>query len=261
MHFELTGHSSYRPESTNAHSLAVDIPNGHHQLFYFPRVKGSLYYPPSPKRTTLEITISHHFLKRMFHREWEIMKQLGAAIDGNEPLIVGTTSKKISPQLHVVIQQIVNCKIEGIMKRPYLAAKVMELFILQLQELTESSFLAKPSTVSELELRALSEAKDYIHQNLNSNCTIAHIAKAVGLNTLKLKTGFKQIYGDTVFEYLTKARMQEAVRLLMNTNLQIGEVANSVGYKHSQHFAKAFKKQFGVLPNGFDRRSSFSVKN
>ena len=253
MHFELSGHSSYTPAIGNGQSLAVEIPNGHHQLFFFPKVKGKLYYPPTPKRSTLEITISHLFIKRMFHKEWDLLKQLGEAIDGNHPLIMAVESKKISPALHVVIQQIVNCRIEGIMKRPYLAAKVTELFILQLQELTETSLLAKPNSFSEQQMRVLEAAKEYIHQHLKGDCTIAHIAKAAGMNTLKLKTGFKQTYGYTVFEYHTKARMQEAVHLLMNTNLQIGEVANRVGYKHSQHFAKAFKKHIGTLPRGFDR--------
>ena len=72
MHFELSGYSSYQP--TNDQSLAVDIPGGHHQLFFFPRVKGKLYYPPTPHRTTLEITISHTFIKRMFYNEWNILR-------------------------------------------------------------------------------------------------------------------------------------------------------------------------------------------
>jgi AraC-like DNA-binding protein len=252
MHFELSGHSSYRP--VNTESLAVDIPGGHHQLFFFPRVKGKLYYPPTPNRTTLEITISHTFIKRMFYKEWDILRQLGQAIDGNTPLILGTCSKKISPQLNIVIEQILNCHIEGIMKRPYLAAKVTELFILQLHELTDTTIDPKLELLSSHDIAALTEARNYIKNNLREGCTILQLSKVVGLNRLKLKNGFKLTYGETIFEYLTKVRMREAEQLLKNTTLLIGEIANRVGYKHSQHFAKTFHKLYGVLPKDFYRR-------
>lgn len=259
MHFELSGHSSYRP--INTESLAVDIPGGHHQLFFFPRVKGKLYYPPTPNRTTLEITISHTFIRRMFYKEWDILRQLGKAIDGNTPLILGTGSKKISSQLNVVIEQILNCRIEGIMKRPYLAAKVTELFILQLHELTNTTIDPKLELLSSHDITALTEARNYIKKNLREGCTILQLSKIVGLNRLKLKNGFKLTYGETIFEYLTKARMREAECLLKNTNLSIAEIANRVGYKHSQHFAKAFRKQYGVPPKIFNRTSKHTTRS
>jgi AraC-like DNA-binding protein len=252
MHFELSGHSSYRP--LNSESLAVDIPGGHHQLFFFPCVKGKLYYPPTPSRTTLEITISHTFIKRMFYKEWHILRQLGQAIDGNTPLVLGTCSKKISPQLNVVIEQILNCNIEGIMRRPYLAAKVTELFILQLHELTDTTIDPKLESLSSNDISALAEARKYIKKNMREGCTILQLSKVVGLNRFKLKMGFKLIYEETIFEYLTKVRMREAEHLLKNTNLLIGEIANRVGYNHSQHFAKAFRKQCGMLPKDFKGR-------
>ncbi|RAV99506.1 helix-turn-helix transcriptional regulator [Pseudochryseolinea flava] len=184
----------------------------------------------------------------MFHKEWNILKQLRQAIDENTPLILGTESKRISPQISSVIEQITNCQIERIMKRPYLAAKVTELFILQLHELTNTAVDPRLELLAPQDLSGLNKARAYIRENYKDGCTILELSKVVGLNRLKLKTGFKLAFGDTIFEYLTKVRMQEANRLLKTTTLPISEIANLVGYKHSQHFAKAFKKHFRVLP-------------
>ena len=148
----------------------------------------------------------------------------------------------------MVIDQILNCDIQGLMKRPYLAAKVTELFILQLHELTQPQASARLELLSQQDITALNHAKVYLEKHFKEGCTILKLSKIVGLNRLKLKTGFKLAYSETIFEYLTKVRMREAEHLLKNTSLSISDIANCVGYKHSQHFAKAFKKQYGVTP-------------
>lgn len=70
----------------------------------------------------------------------------------------------------------------------------------------------------------------------------------VGINQTKLKSGFKQLFGTTVFGYLTDIRMEKARLLILSEKKNVGEVADLVGYQHPHHFAAAFKRKFGYSP-------------
>ena len=77
------------------------------------------------------------------------------------------------------------------------------------------------------------------------------LAKLSGLNDYKLKRGFRQVFGSTVFGYLRTYRMEQARQLLLERKMTVSEVARSVGYSSLSRFSLAFKQQFGVLPGSF----------
>jgi AraC family transcriptional regulator, transcriptional activator of the genes for pyochelin and ferripyochelin receptors len=57
------------------------------------------------------------------------------------------------------------------------------------------------------------------------------------VNERKLKQGFRQIFGTTVFGYLHDHRMEQAKQMLAEQKLSVAEVAHAVGYSHLSHFA------------------------
>ncbi|MDB9384626.1 helix-turn-helix transcriptional regulator [Nodularia spumigena CS-584] len=57
------------------------------------------------------------------------------------------------------------------------------------------------------------------------------------MNERKLKQGFRQIFGTTVFGYLHDHRMEQAKQMLAEQKLSVAEVAHAVGYSHLSHFA------------------------
>lgn len=90
--------------------------------------------------------------------------------------------------------------------------------------------------------------RDYIDLHYDEPCPIIDLARKAGINQMKLKNGFKELFNTTVFGYLSDVRMQEAKRLLLDEKMYVGEVADRVGYKYPHHFTAAFRKRFGVLP-------------
>ena len=71
------------------------------------------------------------------------------------------------------------------------------------------------------------------------------------MNTKKLKEGFKQLYGQTVFSYLLDHKMEEARRMLDSQQYNVNEVGLKLGYITSSHFIAAFKKKFGTTPKKY----------
>lgn len=83
------------------------------------------------------------------------------------------------------------------------------------------------------------------------NLTIADIAQNVFLSSTYVSLLFKQETGETVYEYLTKVRMERAKELLRDPRFKFYEVCEAVGYSDPSHFTKIFKKYTGFTPSGF----------
>ena len=64
-----------------------------------------------------------------------------------------------------------------------------------------------------------------------------------------MRYGFRELFGTTVFNYLTEQRMKQAEELLRSGKLSIAEVANLIGYSQPASFAAVFKRKFGITPS------------
>ena len=81
--------------------------------------------------------------------------------------------------------------------------------------------------------------------------SLQELANEIGLNIKKLKEGFKQIYGDTVFSFLFDYKMEHSRRLLETNQYNVNEVGVKVGYSTASHFIAAFKRKYGITPKQF----------
>lgn len=96
------------------------------------------------------------------------------------------------------------------------------------------------------ERKMLMAARERLVQDLSNPPTLAELARETGLNQLKLKRGFKIMFGHSVYETFQRERMEHALVLL--NNHKVTETAMTLGYSNVSHFSAAFRKQFGILP-------------
>ena len=88
----------------------------------------------------------------------------------------------------------------------------------------------------------------YIKNYLTDNINVKTTAKELGVNANYLSTMFKREMGMTFIDFLNKERVRQAAALMENTDLQIQEIATSVGYNNGSYFAKQFKKHYDLSP-------------
>jgi AraC-like DNA-binding protein len=81
--------------------------------------------------------------------------------------------------------------------------------------------------------------------------SLESLANQVGLTLKKLKMGFKQIYGDTVYGFLFDYKMEYARQLLDSGSYNVNEVGLKIGYSTGSHFIAAFKKKFATTPKKY----------
>ncbi|WP_044879530.1 AraC family transcriptional regulator [Paenibacillus sp. IHBB 10380] len=149
-----------------------------------------------------------------------------------------------------LLHELMNCPYTHGMRELYVESKALELIYRYLEifllELNSSG--RQPSLVSRTDQSKIYEARDVLLCRMDSPPSLLELARLVGLNDYKLKVGFKEAYGKSVYAYLRDRRMEKAWELL-NGGMSVSQAAGLVGYVNFSHFALAFRKQFGFNPS------------
>lgn len=98
------------------------------------------------------------------------------------------------------------------------------------------------------DIEGLARAREILERNFTEPMTISSLAKMVYMNEYKLKTGFKEVYGQSLYSYVVDKRMETARQLFDEKKMRVKEVAGMVGYTNISHFIEAFRKKFGINP-------------
>ena len=158
----------------------------------------------------------------------------------------------LTPAMRAAIEQIFHCPFHGETKQLYLESKCLELVALKLEQLKAKKPNQKRSCyLGSEDIERIHFAKDILVEQLQHPPSLVALARQVSINDYKLKVGFRQVFGTTVFGYLHQHRMAEARRLLAEQQLSVKQVAHKIGYANQSQFAAAFRKQFGMNPKAY----------
>ncbi|GAB4372120.1 MAG: AraC family transcriptional regulator [Elainellaceae cyanobacterium] len=163
----------------------------------------------------------------------------------------------ITTAMQTVLRQIICCPYQGVTQKLYLESKVLELIALRIEQSIQSNSALKHQDKTVLrssDIDCIYQAKEILLTNWQNPPSLTDLARQSGLNDYKLKAGFREVFGTTVFGYLHLYRMEQAQRLLSQKQMSIREVGLQLGYSNPRCFADAFKKQFGITPRAFAGR-------
>lgn len=155
-----------------------------------------------------------------------------------------------TPEIRRCVADMMNCTYNGALKRLYMESKAMELIALfgtaQGREAgNEKRFLNRD------DLTSLEEARELVLRHFEQPLSIRDLAREVGLNEYKLKKGFRERFGMTVFDLVRKQRMERARYYMEVQRMNVGEAAVSVGYSNVSNFTAAFRKIYGYNPSEY----------
>lgn len=102
---------------------------------------------------------------------------------------------------------------------------------------------------------SMMEAKLFLDRNLYRDLSVEEAATHVGLSTSYFSLLFKQTFGETFIEYVTRQRMERAKSMLAESQKSVAQIAKEVGYAERRYFTKVFMKYTGDNPT--DYRSKF----
>ncbi|MFA9377457.1 MAG: response regulator [Lachnotalea sp.] len=99
------------------------------------------------------------------------------------------------------------------------------------------------------------QAITYIKENYETNINMTMVSNYVSMNYTVFSITFKEYTGENFVNYLRNIRMEDAKRLLTQTDQKIGKIGLTVGYDNEKHFMKTFKTVVGITPSEFRKNT------
>ena len=159
--------------------------------------------------------------------------------------------EKINPSMAIVLSQLFNFNMHQSIRKLYFKGKVYELLSHYFNRAEDANTEQCPFLVDEDNVIKIRKAKDIVIANMAEPPGLQELADQVGINLKRLKMGFRQIYGDSVYSFLFDYKMEYARKLLDSGSYNVNEVGLKIGYSTSSHFIAAFKKKFGTTPKKY----------
>lgn len=245
LHFTLFGEGRLK---NNVNGNWYGFRENEFNMHYTPHFSGIADYIKDARYQFLEIHFTTKFFLELAQDSNPVLMDFAALLTDNAKEI-SKSNLPISFTMHQCIRDIMNCKFTGGLKLLFLQSKCIELLTLQAQAYEEAEHKrAVPSVCkSAYDIDRIHFAKDYLLQHALQPPSLTELAKIAGVNEFKLKSGFKEVFDNTVFGYLNDYKLEQSKELLLMGN-SIKSVADNMGYSSVQHFSNSFRKKYNLPP-------------
>ncbi|MDO1502271.1 AraC family transcriptional regulator [Winogradskyella maritima] len=243
-HFCLRGKSTF---VFNQGSYRLDILPDTSLLLYNPQRDLPIHLESQPKSILVSLVISIKKFHTLFSRDANYITFLTDENKDKKYYKDGI----VNPSMAVVLNQMVSFNLHSSIKPLYFKGKAYELLSLFFNRTEDANIEQCPFLVDESNVAKLKKAKDIIISQMAEPPSLQELADTIDLSLKKLKEGFKQIYGDSVYSFLFDYKMEVARKLLESGDYNVNEVGLKVGYSTASHFISAFKKKYGTTPKKY----------
>ncbi|HEY4337380.1 MAG TPA: AraC family transcriptional regulator [Puia sp.] len=110
---------------------------------------------------------------------------------------------------------------------------------------------ARTQIVEDETLQAVEKAKFYFRENLENPLELKELMRQLPMSYSKFRKIFKEVTGEAPNQYHLNLRLDKARELLSTTNLNVTEVAYSLGFDSVFYFSRLFKNKNGVSPKSY----------
>jgi len=243
-HFGIKGKAKF---IFNQGNYTLDLKEEKALLLYNPQKELPLNLILEPQTWVISVIISIEKFHALFSTEASYI-----------PFLSGENQDKkyynesdISPSMAIVLSQLFHYNLHPNIKNLYYKGKGYELLSLYFNRSEDPDAEQCPFLIDEENVMKIKKAKEIVIANMAEPPGLQELADQVGLNLKKLKMGFKQIYGDTVYGFLFDYKMDCARKLLDSGSYNVNEVGLKIGYSTGSHFIAAFKKKFATTPKKY----------
>lgn len=238
-------HSPYRHNLQNRITCTDKLCS----VFFYPELEGRLSLPAGCRQSHVSIYITPELLNNYLG---DYFAHLPATL---QDIVEGCNDRgfyhsgPLPRIMDSAIDHLMTCPYTGPARRLYMESKVVELMAHKVAQLClPDTTQPSPSDLHSHDMERIRYARDILCSDLENPPKLHDLARSVGINHCKLNIGFREIFGTTVFGYLRRMRLLEAKRLIDQGDMNVTEVALSVGYNSLPSFSKAFSEFFGVPP-------------
>ena len=256
MFFQLKGGTQFSKQTPK-------VPEQHHSLNYLPYFESQYVLDKHIHLRDVSIKINPETLSAQLQEEGTYAESWQKIMDSKEPYVTLHCSEKMNPVIWDTLYQLLHCPYTGAVGQMYKDLLVRMLFIHQLMTFTKSRDKSLPQADGKLhkrDIEVLHAIKNYLEHHYLDDLSLDTIVKEFGINTFKLKYGFKKLFGTSVMRFIDDKKMAYAKQLLLDNHTEVMDIAERLGYNHYNNFSAAFKRKFGFSPASFTEKPSYVIQ-
>lgn len=159
--------------------------------------------------------------------------------------------ESITPEVEKTLKQLTNDQEQQELSLFYQKIKVEELIYFVFRRLLQRD-TARHSSLNKADVDKIFTVKKQILLNLSQTPRLAELAEQVGISQSKMTDLFKQVFGDSIYNYYQKARMEAAANFLKQ-GIAVSEVGYHLSFSNLSHFSRVFARHYGVNPKKYSR--------
>lgn len=168
------------------------------------------------------------------------------------------TRNLITKPMEKLANSILNCHMDSPAGEIFFEAKAKEWLSITLNAYLNKS---KRKKISKSDEQSIENVANYINDHFALDISQKLLEKIAMMSGTKLKNIFREKYQMSITEYLQRKRMNIAENLLSTTELEIKNIAKSVGYTSHSRFSTLFKKYKGIHPKEVRKLTSSNKEN
>lgn len=235
---------------------------GHAQPILLAPNTCNMFYAPSAEGLVINRDTFNEMVVVQFEAAWfmELMQQFDmlkntfvAGVKSQKPILLLSQSLPLSLPIERICSDITNLPVDEKYRPIMLTAKAPELLLYMFDQYDKSGAKKWVHCRTAYDRERLEFARTYLLGQVANPPTLTELARIAGINQLKLKMGFKELFGNTVFGLLNEYRLQQAQQQIGETNKPLTQLAFELGFSSPQHFSAAYKKKFGRPPGKVKR--------
>jgi AraC-like DNA-binding protein len=197
---------------------------------------------------TINIEVDADYLDGLFDQP-ERSPVLQSLLLNTQPLLF---EQVIYPAVQKIVDEIVTEPVNEAFQLFFLRVKAEELIcrlLMELEKRNEKHLYPLNSN----DIQTIYKVKEQILAHLETPPEIKELSVYAGMSPTKLKRLFRQIFGNSIFNYYQEFRMKEAARLLKEEKLTVSDVGYKLGFTNLSHFSRVFTEHIGIKPKQYSR--------
>lgn len=229
----------------------VFLQEGEANIIYSPNNEYTHFYKKGKEYISLDFYYSVHQLEK-WRGLFPALEEFVQHMEAGMPAVLSGQPLNLTAAIFSIIHDIIHCTYTQPYHNLFFENKASLLLFLMLVQTIEP--VKDPWFGDEKkQIHSILRAKSIITNDERYHYNIQQIATEVGLNEVKLKQGFKHIFGVGLYGFLMSVRMDKARELLQITSKSVKEISRIVGYKSTSSFIKIFKQRHGHSPYAWRR--------
>jgi AraC-like DNA-binding protein len=158
--------------------------------------------------------------------------------------------ESMSVETQHILKHIFSINADELLSPFYIQIKVQELLFHIFDKLIKRETAAH-RPINNDDAERLMKLRTLILSDLSVPPSLPALAAMIGMSETKMKQLFKQTFGDSIYNYFQKVRMEEAAFLLKQGGYSVSQVGFELGFTNLSHFSRLFESHYGMTPKKF----------